>query len=146
MTVVSLDHLGVYESGCNWKKHPWTRTIVSDRDVYESINVQKRKTIFGTSFIKVGEVDAYSPLPVFLFNYHHASKPFRVLEWSQLWKSFDFFIDHEITVYSELSSSLLYWLVFGVDIKLTENHPWVNSWHITVRPCKTILVSFKEID
>jgi len=98
----------------------------------------ERDTVPRASLVEVGEVDADSPLTIFLLHEDRIGDPVRIeclSDESGLEQAVDFFATPFFVHYPKL---LLYWFSVGLDGEFVTDDPRVNSRHIDGRPLKHV--------
>ena len=99
-----------------------------------------------TCLIKVREVDAYSPLSIFLFHNDWVSDLVRIPNFhygSNFEKLFYFVVDRASALGSQLSSLLLDRFEIRVDVELVALDVDINPWHVLCGPCERVQVLFQ---
>ena len=92
---------------------------------HQSINRWQREAVLLVCLIKVGEVHAYPPFPVRLFNHHYVCQPIRVVDFSNVAGLYQFLYFFPLIACTVSGSNLHFFCLIDQAVRLT-----FSEWEI----------------
>lgn len=120
---------------------------MSCRRIDKPVDVWQGKQIFRTSLIQIHIIYAYSPLLILFQNNNCVRQLFWILDFFNepiLQQLIHFIINNFLSKTTVWSFLLFYQLMIWIYIQLMSGHIRINSYHVSMRPNKTIRFVFEK--
>ena len=112
----------------------------------QAIDMWQWEAILWTCLIKIGEINAHSPLSVFLFDNDRVSEPVVIpnLRYgSDFEELFNLVVNRTSALWFQISSLLFDRFESRVDVELVTCDVDINPWHVLRGPCERVQFLFQ---